>query len=199
MNRRVSYWVIFFMGLAFVGGLIFGLLLRPPAESRPPSEIENFKRENLKLTAEKGALTEAIGLLETKIKKRDQEIGDLRSKMQDLNRSREELETLKDEVERLKREVARQQAKRVDTEKQLSRAREWTAFLERSFQIYRVIRETPLLRNPYENAEVILRLSPGRKVRIVDIVDGKWLKVHYSRLGVPPGYIRRGDAVRVRP
>lgn len=63
---------------------------------------------------------------------------------------------------------------------------------------YRVLNETPLFRNPYEKAEVILYLSPERLVSIVDVVDGRWLKV-LSRLGNPPGYIRKEDAVLIRP
>lgn len=192
MNKRFSYRVILFIGLSFVVGLIFGLLLGSGTDSRPAIEIEKLKVENTELTARKAALTEETSSLKTQINERDQEIENLRNKIQDLGRA-------KGEVERLEKELVRQQQRHVDRQQELEQVREWSTFLKSKLRWYRVTRETPLHRNPYEKAEILMHLNPGHKVRIVDVVDEKWLKVHYSRLGNPPGYIRIEDAVPIRP
>ncbi len=192
MNKRFSYRVILFIGLSFVVGLIFGLLLGTGTDSRPTTEIEKLKVENTQLTARKAALTEEISSLKTQINERDQEIENLRNKNQDLGRA-------KGEVERLEKELVRQQQRHVDSQQELEQARERGTFLESKLRWYRVTRETHLLRNPYEKAEILMHLSPGHKVRIVAVIDEKWLKVRYSRMGNPPGYIRIKDAVPIRP
>ena len=94
MNKRFSYRVILFIGLSFVVGLIFGLLLGSGTDSRPTTEIERLKVENTKLTARKAALTEEISSLKTQINERDQEIENLRNKIQDLGRAKGEVERL---------------------------------------------------------------------------------------------------------
>jgi regulator of replication initiation timing len=191
VNRRFSNRVILFIGLdAFVVGLIFGLLLRSGTDSRPAIEIEKLKVENTKPTVIGAALTEELSSLKTQINERDQEIENLRNKIQDLGRE-------KGEVKRLEKELVRQQQRHVDRQQELEQARKRSTFLENKLRWYRVTRETPLLRNPYEKAEILMHFSAGHKVSTVDVVDGKWLKVHYSRLGNPPGYIRVEDAVLI--
>ena len=198
MNKRFSNLVTLFIGLAFVVGLIFGLLLRSGTDNRPAIEIEKLKAiaiEKLKvqittLIARKAALTEEISSLKTHINERDQEIEILRNRIQDSG-------SAKGEVEQLEKEIDRQWQMLVDRRQELEQTREGSTFLESKLRWYRVTRETPLLRNPYEKAEILMHFSAGHKVRIADVVDGKWLKVHYFRLGNPPGYIRVEDAVLI--
>ena len=190
MNKRFSNLVTLFIGLAFVVGLIFGLLLRSGTDSRPAIEIEKLKVQITRLIARKAALTEEISSLKTHINERDQEIEILRNRIQDSG-------SAKGEVEQLEKEIDRQWQMHVDRQQELEQARKRSTFLENKLRWYRVTRETPLLRNPYEKAEILMHFSAGHKVRIADVVDRKWLKVHYFRLGNPPGYIRVEDAVLI--
>jgi hypothetical protein len=58
---------------------------------------------------------------------------------------------------------------------------------------YRVTRPATLYAAPRDASEVVARLRPGMRVRVVGMVAGEWLEVH-SMSNRPPGFLRRGDA-----
>lgn len=84
------------------------------------------------------------------------------------------------------------------TQHALSRARERIDYLQDQASSYRVLRNTPLLRNPADNAQVISYLRAGRRVQVAQVVNDKWMKVQYSRTGNPPGYVRKDDVAPIR-
>lgn len=63
---------------------------------------------------------------------------------------------------------------------------------------YQVLRRTPILRSPADDAQVLYYLNPGHSVRVARIVSGKFIQVRYSRTGNPPGYVRANDVMRVQ-
>ena len=85
-----------------------------------------------------------------------------------------------------------------NTQRELSQARERIGYLQDQSSSYRVVRNTPLLRNPADNAQVIYYLRAGRRVQVEQIVNGKWLRVQYSPTGNPPGYVRKDDVAPIQ-
>jgi len=63
---------------------------------------------------------------------------------------------------------------------------------------YRVIHDTKLLREPREDADPVAWLREGTEVHVVEIVEGKWLRVESFHPDKPPGYLRREDAIAVQ-
>lgn len=59
---------------------------------------------------------------------------------------------------------------------------------------YRVTRPTSLYAAPRDASEVVSRLQPGMRVRVVDLAAGEWLEIH-SITNRPPGFLRREDAM----
>jgi len=58
---------------------------------------------------------------------------------------------------------------------------------------YRVTKPTLLRSAPRTSSEIITRLPPGTRVRIVGVVEGEWLEVR-SVSNRPPGFLHRADA-----
>ncbi len=58
---------------------------------------------------------------------------------------------------------------------------------------YRVSRPTVLWSAPRTASEVVTRLPPGTRIRVVGMIDGEWLEVR-SVSNRPPGFLQRGDA-----
>lgn len=71
-----------------------------------------------------------------------------------------------------------------------------TAGAEREFAVgwYRVTRPTSLYAAPRDASEVVSRLQPGMRVRVVNLAAGEWLEIH-SITNRPPGFLRREDAM----
>jgi len=62
---------------------------------------------------------------------------------------------------------------------------------------YQVLRRTPILRSPANDAQVLYYLNPGRSVQVRRIVNGQFMQVQYSSAN-PPGYVRVGDVMRLQ-
>ena len=62
---------------------------------------------------------------------------------------------------------------------------------------YRVERPTSLYAAPRDSSDVVTRLRPGQRVRVIGVVGETWLEVR-SVTNRPPGFLRREDAVRDR-
>lgn len=63
---------------------------------------------------------------------------------------------------------------------------------------YRIIHDTRLFPEPRQDTAPITWLREGTKVKVVEIVEGKWLKVESFHPDRPPGYLRQEDAVAAR-
>jgi hypothetical protein len=63
---------------------------------------------------------------------------------------------------------------------------------------YRVTRPTLLQSAPRTSSEVVTRLRPGTRVRVVGLVEGEWLEVR-SVSNRPPGFLPRADASSESP
>ena len=58
---------------------------------------------------------------------------------------------------------------------------------------YEVTRPSVLYATPNVTAEIVTRLTPGKRVWVVKVVDGEWLEVQSMR-GRPPGFLPRETA-----
>lgn len=102
-------------------------------------------------------MIEEISWLKTRITEKDQEIENLKTKIEELTKPKEELEQWKEEI-------VRQQEERRNIQPQSEPEQEWIASVETNLHWYRVIRRTPLLRNPYEKAKIIMHLARATKL-----------------------------------
>lgn len=178
------------------------------------TEAENrLKSENARLVTEKDALVEQLQTLKGELSARDDSIKGLRSEINKLAQSNQELLELSKEYEEFKGDVTLKEAEREPAVSRTPAERTTPAAASRPRPTttevaartvtptaqaapkpvrgpsYQVLRRTPILRNPSENAQVLSYLSPGRRVNVGGIVNGRFLRVQYSRSGNPPGYV----------
>lgn len=178
------------------------------------TEAENrLKSENARLVTEKDALVEQLQTLKGELRERDDSIKGLRGEINELAQANQQLRALSKEYEEFKRDTALKEAERERTVARTPAARTKAAASrprrEAANEVaaqtvtpptppapepqrgssYQVLRRTPLLRNPSENAQILYYLSPGRRVNVGGIVNGRFLRVQYSRSGNPPGYV----------
>jgi len=178
------------------------------------TEAENrLKRENARLLTEKDALVEQFQTLKNERRAREESLEGLRGEINKLAQSNQELLKLSKEYETFKQKVAL--AEEASQEKAAVRVpitspaaaprarpqirREAKAQPTPSVvqatpapprgPSYQVLRRTPILRNPSENAQILYYLNPGRRVNVGGIVNGRFVRVQYSRSGNPPGYV----------
>lgn len=180
------------------------------------TEAENrLKSENARLIAEKDALVEQLQTLKGELTARDDSIKGLRGEINELAQANRKLLEQSKEYEKFKRNAALKEAERERAVARTQSARATTSAAAsnpspaattdvaaqavtspaqaapepRRGPSYQVLRRTPLLRNPSENAQILYYLSPGRRVNVGGIVNGRFLRVQYSRSGNPPGYV----------
>lgn len=192
----------------------------PPARSvMERTEEENrLKSENARLLTEKDALVEQVQTLKNELRTREQSLQGVREEVKKLAASNRELADLSKEYEELKQKVAleeeakKQQAdtgirtgspvaaprkkskSRALAPEERDRVAQGTSEPARG-PSYQVLRRTPILRNPSESAQILYYLSPGRRVNVGGIVNGRFVRVQYSRSGNPPGYVLVKDVV----
>jgi hypothetical protein len=185
------------------------------------TEAENrLKTENARLMTEKDALVELVQTAKTALRAREESIKGLRAEINKLAQLNQQLVELNKENEKFKQQVALQRetmqkqravqtqvrpAARPVPQNQTAAVR--PAVKEKPDPVapsapeppqgprYQVLRRTPILRNPADDAQILYYLNPGRSVQVNGIVDGRFMRVQYSRTGNPPGYVRVSDVM----
>jgi len=185
------------------------------------TEAENrLKTENARLMTEKDALVEQVQTRKAELRAHEESIKALRDEINRLAQSNQQLVELSKENEKFKQQVAlEKEGKRGAVQTRAGSAarpapQSQTAAVKPVVKEkpdpavttpsapeppqgprYQVLRRTPILRNPADDAQILYYLNPGRRVHVSGIVDGRFMRVQYSRTGNPPGYVRVSDVM----
>lgn len=194
--------------LAFVGAGLVALIVGVSLGRQGSQSVTDSSKEI-------GVLKTQVTKLETEVRAKDNEIESLKGQIQKQGvggwEGSKEREEWNEKLERAGRLASIEREARMRADGQLAEARDTIASLEQKINKleersraplvpgrYTTIRDTYLMLEPRENSAMVRRIDRGIIVRVVEVVDGHWLRI-ISTYGNPPGYIRRDDAELLQP